>query len=266
MEKTYSGTFDESLVLNEEKTDLFLKFDERSSGGLQIFADGSAEEISLSLEAEAYSYVKIFFQNSTEDKIRLQLQIHVKKDARIRLGFLDLSHAEVSLKMHTDLDAQGATMEFYSGQLCQKDARKYNDIEIVHHSSYTYGNMHNFAVTFGEGYYDTVAAGRIDKGCSNSESHQETRVLTMGKDHMVKALPILYIDENDVKASHALSVGQPDADQLYYLQSRGLSKEQSVGLLSVGYFMPVIDLIEDKDRHEQLREEMERRVGLYEHS
>ena len=75
----------------------------------------------------------------------------------------------------------------------------------------------------------------------------------------------ILIDENDVKASHALTIGQPDADQLYYLQSRGLSTKQAVGLLSVGYFLPVIDLVEDEELKDSLRQEMESKVGLYGH-
>ena len=78
-------------------------------------------------------------------------------------------------------------------------------------------------------------------------------------------IPLLLIDENDVKASHALTIGQPDADQLYYLQSRGLSTKQAVGLLSVGYFLPVIDLVEDEELKDSLRQEMESKVGLYGH-
>ena len=78
-------------------------------------------------------------------------------------------------------------------------------------------------------------------------------------------LPILYIDEDDVKASHALSVGQPDAEQLYYLNSRGLTMRQAIGLLSVGYFKPILELIEDEELKEKIAQETEERVGMYEY-
>ena len=89
------------------------------------------------------------------------------------------------------------------------------------------------------------------------------QIIHQNRDHMTKCIPLLLIDENDVKASHALTVGQPDEDQMYYLQSRGLTKKQAIGLLSVGYFLPVLDLIEDKDLKQQLQQEMESKVGLY---
>lgn len=265
MEKIYKDRFNDRLELHEKDLDIHMVFEKRSSGSLQIFLGDEVESIRLHMKAEEYSYIKIFMQNHSKTHTKLIIHSDIYKDAKIRFGLLDMIDATEELEFKSELLEQGADMELYTGQLCLKDARKNNNLEINHHSPYTYGNMHNFAVMFDEGFYDTVAAGRIEKGCFNSESHQETRVLTMGKDHTAKVIPILYIDENDVKASHALTIGQPDASQLYYLQSRGLSKAQAIGLLSIGYFMPVIDLIDDKELHENLRMEMEKRVGLYGH-
>ena len=41
------------------------------------------------------------------------------------------------------------------------------------------------------------------------------------------ANPILLIDEDDVKAGHAASVGQVNAEQVHYLMSRGITKEEA---------------------------------------
>ena len=62
-----------------------------------------------------------------------------------------------------------------------------------------------------------------------------------------------------------MTLGQPDADQLYYLQTRGLNLEQALGLMSIGYFLPVIEQIENKDLREQIQCRVEEKVGLYGH-
>ena len=164
-----------------------------------------------------------------------------------------------------DLKEQGAEYEILSGQLCQEHIKKVCDMEVRHNAPHTNGQMKNFAVLFDYGQYQMIANGNIKKGCFDAQSHQATRVLTLGQGHKTKVIPLLLIDENDVKASHALTIGQPDADQLYYLQSRGLSTKQAVGLLSVGYFLPVIDLVEDEELKDSLRQEMESKVGLHGH-
>lgn len=264
MEKTYQGRFHETLNLGRMDS-LDLHFDKNASGSLALILDDSIEKLDIRLYADEYSYVKIFMDNESHTRTEMNLHADIEKDAKIQFGLLDLTDADCTLKMQADLNKNGATMEYLCGQLVQKDGKKVNDLHIDHHAPYTYGNMHNFAVEFSEAFYDTVAAGKIEKGCFSSESHQETRVLTMGKDHTAKVIPILYIDENDVKASHALTIGQPDENQMYYLCSRGLSRKQAIGLLSIGYFMPVIDLIDDEEQREEIRRKMEEKVGLYGH-
>ena len=78
-----------------------------------------------------------------------------------------------------------------------------------------------------------------------------------------KRQPLLLIDENDVKASHATTLGQPDENQLYYLQTRGLSRKQALGLLTVGYIMPITELFEDETINQKLKNEIEMKVGLH---
>lgn len=262
MERTYENRFEDRI---ETDQNLDLTFNERASGSLVVFLDEHPEQVSISLKARPYSYVKIFVQNRVESPLRLEIHADIENDARIDLGFLDLQDHPVELRALGNLNQQGATMEFYTAQLCLLDQQKKGSVDLNSNVPYTYGNIHNFSVVFDGGQYEMVAAGRIVKGAHASESHQETRVLTMGTNHKCLAIPILYIDENDVKASHALTIGQPDADQLYYLQSRGLNTRQAMGLLSIGYFKPVLSLIEDDALREGLEKETEERVGMYEH-
>lgn len=262
MERTYENRFEDRIATDQP---LDLTFGKDASGSLVIFLEGENKEITIDLKAEAYSYTKIFIQNRMEHELTLTIKADVENDAKIEMGLLDLQDEELILKADGSLNSQGATMELSTAQLSLAKKKKKANIELTSHTAHTYGNIHNFAVVYNEGQYEMVAAGRIDKGAFGSESHQETRVLTMGKDHTVITLPILYIDENDVKASHALTVGQPDADQLYYLQSRGLSTMQAMGLLAIGYFKPVAALIDDESLRQQLQEEIEVKAGLYEH-
>lgn len=262
MERTYTNRFEDRI---ETDQNLELTFDERSSGSLVIFLDQDPRHLKINLHAKKYSYTKIFIQNRAEGELDLRLAIDVDEDAKIELGLLDLQDTPVHIEGIGQLNKQGATLELYTAQLCLFDKEKKARIDVNSNVDHTYGNIHNFAVVFDGGKYEMVAAGRIVKGAYGSESHQETRVLTMGKDHRCIAIPILYIDENEVKASHALTIGQPDAQQLYYLQSRGLNTRQAIGLLSIGYFKPVVSLIDDEALRSEIEQETESRVGMYEY-
>lgn len=74
------------------------------------------------------------------------------------------------------------------------------------------------------------------------------------------ANPILLIDEDDVTAGHAASVGRVDPMQLYYMMSRGISKENAERLIIHGFLDPVVREIPIKTVQKQLKEVIEGKV------
>src|SRR5690606_13628822 len=62
---------------------------------------------------------------------------------------------------------------------------------------------------------------KIEKGATDANGEQTERVLMLSPTARGDANPMLLIDEDEVKAGHAASVGQVNKDQLYYLMSRG---------------------------------------------
>src|SRR5699024_8405101 len=81
---------------------------------------------------------------------------------------------------------------------------------------------------------------KIEHGATRSDAVQESRVLMLSEKARGDANPILFIDEDDVTAGHAASVGRVDELQLYYLMSRGLSKQESERLIIHGFLEPVV--------------------------
>jgi Fe-S cluster assembly protein SufD len=55
------------------------------------------------------------------------------------------------------------------------------------------------------------------------------------------SVPNLDILENDVKCSHASTVGPIDEDQRYYIESRGIAPDVAEGLIVQGFFDAIID-------------------------
>ena len=82
--------------------------------------------------------------------------------------------------------------------------------------------------------------GKIEHGASKANAEQESRVLMLSEKARGDANPILLIDEDDVTAGHAASVGRVDPIQLYYLMSRGIPKEEAERLVIYGFLAPVV--------------------------
>lgn len=102
--------------------------------------------------------------------------------------------------------------------------------------------------------------GKIEQGATKSNAEQESRVLMLSKDARGDANPILLIDEDDVVAGHAASVGRVDPIQLYYLMSRGISQKEAERLIIHGFLAPVVREIPIKAVRDQLSEVIEGKV------
>ena len=83
-----------------------------------------------------------------------------------------------------------------------------------------------------------VLRGTIDfvHGCSGSVGNEQETVLLLGEKVLNKTVPVLLCDEDDVQGAHGATIGHVNPEQLRYLQSRGLSLQQTEGLFASAAF------------------------------
>src|SRR5699024_12536244 len=84
------------------------------------------------------------------------------------------------------------------------------------------------------------AIGKIENGATKANAEQESRVLMLSEKARGDANPILLIDEDDVTAGNATSVGRVDPMQLVYLMSSGLSQAAAERIIIHGFIAPVV--------------------------
>ena len=184
----------------------------------------------------------------------------VGENANLVLAYIEFNLNKVKHETKVHLKNKGAKAKVQSATV-SGDEINYN-IVCLHEAPYTEALMQNYGIVLKEAKCDMVVTGSILKGMYQSKSHQTSRLLTFDEKPKVVCLPILEIDENDVEASHALSLGRPDENQLYYMLSRGLSRKEAIRLMAIGYLMPIVDIIENKDVKQHLVEEIEQKVQL----
>lgn len=243
-----------------EDLKLVIKADKRLSASLFVTYDGSRAKADVELQLCEGCQVSVLFWNQVTESLEFDVQIVGERDVQVHLGIGDLSKATARYHMLSHLNHSG--MDVHTTTVCRA-AEKHWVMEMKHDVPHTSGLMENFAVVEQDGAYYAEASGQIVKGAYDSTSHQSTRVLTMSQEQRSEVLPILLIDENEVKASHATTLGQPDENQLYYLQSRGLSRSAALGLLTFGYLMPITAVIDDAEIRERLQKQIEEKVIVH---
>ncbi|MDO7908486.1 Fe-S cluster assembly protein SufD [Paenibacillus sp. JX-17] len=102
---------------------------------------------------------------------------------------------------------------------------------------------------------------KIEKGATKADGQQTEKVLMLSPKSRGDANPILLIDEDDVTAGHAASVGQVNQEQIYYLMSRGITREEAERLIIYGFLAPVVSEIPLPALQEQLQRLVERKLG-----
>lgn len=114
------------------------------------------------------------------------------------------------------------------------------DSRVTNYGCNSIGNILQHGVILEKGTLTFNGIGHIIKGAKGADAQQESRVLMLSDKARSDANPILLIDENDVTAGHAASIGQVDPEDMYYLMSRGLDQATAERLVVRGFLGSVI--------------------------
>jgi Fe-S cluster assembly protein SufD len=131
---------------------------------------------------------------------------------------------------------------------------------ITHFGLNSVGNILSHGVVKDSSTAIFNGIGKIEHGATKSNAEQESRVLMLSEKARGDANPMLLIDEDDVFAGHAASIGRVDQLQLYYLMSRGITKAEAERLIVFGFLAPVVNKIPIEGVKKQLTEVIERKV------
>lgn len=87
---------------------------------------------------------------------------------------------------------------------------------------------------------------RVDKHAQHTNAYQRNDNLLLSPTAQAITKPALEILANDVRCTHGATIGQVDHEQLFYLTSRGISRNVATKLIVSGFLARVLDKIEDE--------------------
>lgn len=108
-------------------------------------------------------------------------------------------------------------------------------------------------------YYGTI---HIRPNAYRSDAYQANRNLALSPKARALPNPQLEIENNDVRCTHGATVGQIDANQLFYLESRGIPRDEAKRLIVFGFFNQVLDKVEWSGMHERLGEAIRQKTEV----
>jgi Fe-S cluster assembly protein SufD len=113
-----------------------------------------------------------------------------------------------------------------------------------------------------DGRSSTVWSGmiKVDEGAQRIDAFQESRNLLLTKRAHADAIPGLEILANDVRCTHAAAIAQIDAEQVFYLRSRGLTEPEAKRLVIEGFLHAIVERFEEGDFRDALAAALDHRL------
>jgi Fe-S cluster assembly protein SufD len=92
----------------------------------------------------------------------------------------------------------------------------------------------------------------VRQDAQKTDAKQTNQTLLLSEDAVINTKPQLEIYADDVKCTHGASVGQLDAEGIFYLRSRGLGLEEARALLTFAFANDIINRIKVEPLRAQL--------------
>jgi Fe-S cluster assembly protein SufD len=96
----------------------------------------------------------------------------------------------------------------------------------------------------------------VRKDAQKTDAKQTNKNLVLSEDATINTKPELQIYADDVRCTHGATIGQIDAESLFYMQTRGIGRDEARSMLIVAFARDILDRI----KIEPLRETVEQTV------
>ncbi len=102
---------------------------------------------------------------------------------------------------------------------------------------------------------------QVDRDAQQTDAFQESRNLLLGGKAHADAIPGLEILADDVRCTHAAAIAKIDADQLFYLRSRGLPEGTAHRLVVEGFLQALVERFKDGPVREAVASALDARLA-----
>lgn len=182
---------------------------------------------------------------------------HIMRDASVDWALGLMNEGNVVADFDSDLVGTGSHAETKVVAISTGKQIQGIDTRVTNKAPHSVGHILQHGVILDSGTLTFNGIGHILKGSKGADAQQESRILMLSDKARGDANPILLIDENEVTAGHAASVGRVDPEEMYYLMSRGLNESDAQRLVIRGFLGAVLTAIPVRSVQKELTEVIE---------
>ncbi|NYF10703.1 Fe-S cluster assembly protein SufD [Leifsonia sp. AK011] len=230
---------------------------EGSTGHVVLRSSGRAtlaENVEIVVEQGA-SLTVISLQEWDDDSLHLASHFaQVGRDAKLTHIVISLGGAVVRVNPSAHLSGEGSNGELYGLYFADAGQHLEQRVYLHHEAAHTVGRVNYKGALQGEGAR-TVWVGDVLIGpdATGTDSYEQNRNLVLTGGTRADSIPNLEIETGDILgAGHASATGRFDDEQLFYLQSRGITEPEARRLVVIGFLNEIVQKVGDPALEEYL--------------
>lgn len=190
------------------------------------------------------------------DKISNQT-IQVKRDQTLGyVVFLDKGWDETQ-RLTFEFNEENATLHFLAIMIGRNKEKFPMETLSLHKNRNTRAYYTVRSALFDESEVAYTGNLKIEKNASSTDCYLAHHTLMLSKNAKTTTVPCLEIENDDVKAGHAATIGSIDEDLSFYLESRGLDKKSAKVLLIRNFLESELKHIPDEKAQKSLMDQIE---------
>ena len=252
---------------------------------LDISGDGAYSEKRVDIHAPEGQTVTVFETLRSEDKLLVRTELHVEKNARVRLVQIQntaqgsllrlenngrcaenaqveliqilLGRGDVYSDGHFALNGTGAGFQAGIGYLGQKQQTVDLNLVVDHWGQKTTSEINAAGALKDDAR--KIFRGTIDfkKGSTGSVGNEQETVLMLGDGAVNKTVPLILCAEENVVGNHGATIGELDEDTLFYFESRGISAAEAENIMARAAIERLARTLQDETAQAAILTELE---------
>lgn len=186
----------------------------------------------------------------SKNDVQKNMDINLSHNQQEEHIFIILPGADFNLNIDASLMGEGADISLSGIYLCSGNEKVNIKIQLSHEVRHCTSRQMFKGILCGHSAVNFDGKILVVKDAQQTAAYQENHSIVLSEHAKVDTKPQLEIYADDVKCTHGATVGRLDDEELFYMQSRGITQEDAKILQIISFLAPVLERIEEENREE----------------
>ncbi len=218
------------------------------------------EDVNIKMGERAVLDMVVMQNEHNKSRHSTAFKVEMAAGAVLNLNVITLHGGEISNSIQVSLNGKGGECCVNGLYLADGSQRVTTNVNIFHNVPECHSSQLFKGILDGESR--TSFSGRIyvAKDAQKTEAYQANNNLLASRAAKAYTQPHLEIYADDVKCSHGATVGSLNPDELFYMRSRGINREEAKLLQQQAFAYAVLEKVSNEALRERLHSMVESRL------